>query len=417
MQAEIITIGDEILIGQIVDSNSAWMAKKLNLIGVKIHQIISISDNSEHIINTLKNSLLNSEIVFITGGLGPTNDDITKETLCKFFNTKLIFHQPSFEDIKKFVKSRNSVLNELNKKQAEIPENCMPIRNLNGTAPGMWFEQGNKIIISMPGVPYEMKAMMENIIIPELQKRYKLERIIHKTVLIPGIPEAILAEKIEQWEKHLPEYIKLAYLPSPGLIRLRLSIYTKQTEYSEKQIDDEIQKLNKILPNTIAGIDKENLESSIANLMISNKLTLATAESCTGGKIAQLITSIPGCSNYFLGAVISYANTVKIESLGVNNKSIESSGAVSKQVVEEMAKGVRKKLGSTFSIATSGIAGPTGGTAEKPVGTTWIAVSSSNRTISKKYIFTGERNQIIEKASRTALNLLRIEILYTMQTL
>ena len=411
MQAEIITIGDEILIGQIVDSNSAWIAQRLNETGITIYQITSISDNKEHILSALKQAGSRSDLVLITGGLGPTKDDITKEILCEFFDTKLVFHQPSFEDIKVFVKSRNSVLNELNKKQAEIPENCKAIRNLNGTAPGMWFEKDGKVFISMPGVPYEMKAMMADTIIPGLQAKFKTSNIVHKTILVHGLPEAVLAEKLDNWEEQLPDFLKLAYLPSPGLIRLRFSAYGVEPEIVEKEIVKQVEELKKIVPDNIVGLDKQKLEEEVGILLKNNKLTISTAESCTGGRIANLITSVSGSSNYYLGSIVAYSNEVKTNSLGVSEQNIINFGVVSKQVIEEMARGVKEKLKSDFSIATSGIAGPTGGTDEKPVGTTWISVSGPKKTISEKFQFAGEREQIIDKAARSALNLLRLEIL------
>ncbi len=411
MQAEIITIGDEILIGQIVDSNSAWIAQRLNETGITIYQITSISDNKEHILSALKQAGSRSDLVLITGGLGPTKDDITKEILCEFFDTKLVFHQPSFEDIKVFVKSRNSVLNELNKKQAEIPENCKAIRNLNGTAPGMWFEKDGKVFISMPGVPYEMKAMMADTIIPGLQAKFKTSNIVHKTILVHGLPEAVLAEKLDNWEEQLPDFLKLAYLPSPGLIRLRFSAYGVEPEIVEKEIVKQVEELKKIVPDNIVGLDKQKLEEEVGILLKNNKLTISTAESCTGGRIASLITSVSGSSNYYLGSIVAYSNEVKTNSLGVSEQNIINFGVVSKQVIEEMARGVKEKLKSDFSIATSGIAGPTGGTDEKPVGTTWISVSGPKKTISEKFQFAGEREQIIDKAARSALNLLRLEIL------
>ena len=414
MKTEIITIGDEILIGQILDSNSAWIAKQLNSIGISVYQISSVSDSKQHIISALNEALQRAAIVLITGGLGPTKDDLTKQTLCEYFNTKLIFHQPTYNDIKEFVKTRKTVMNKLNKDQALIPEVCTPLRNRRGTAPGMWFEKDGKIIVSMPGVPFEMKDIMTTGVLPELQKRFKTNSIIHKTVLVKGMPEAVLAEKIQDWEDNLPSNIKLAYLPSPGIIRLRFSAENKDRHIIQNQIDNEILKLEEIIPKNLAGFDTDKIEEAVGILLKNKSFTISTAESCTGGTIAHLLTAVPNISNYYKGSVVAYSNSIKINILDVSKKNIEEYGAVSEQVVKDMVLGVKNKFQSHFAIATSGIAGPSGGTDDKPIGTTWIAVSGPNRTIANKYNFIGEREQIILKASRVALALLQDEILISL---
>ncbi len=407
IKAEIITIGDEILIGQVVDTNSAWIAEKLNSIGIKIAQIISISDTSEHIVNTLNNARKHANIILITGGLGPTKDDITKTTLADYFNTSMKINEVVLKDVETYLRNHGVAMNELNRQQAEVPENCVVIPNYNGTAPGMWFEKDNIIFISMPGVPYEMKSIMENYVLPELKKKYNSKKIIRKTLLIHGLPESHLAEKLNDWEEQLPENMKFAYLPSPGIIRLRLSLTGQNEKDLEILLQNEINKLYKIIPDNIIGTEEQKIEETIAKLFKKDKKTLSTAESCTGGNISHLITSVAGSSDYFIGSVVAYSNKIKEQILNVNYLDIEKYGAVSKQVVEQMAKGVLKLYNTDYAIATSGIAGPTGGTEQKPVGTTWIAVASKNSVVSEIYLFGNNRSRNISKASIFGLNMLR----------
>lgn len=411
MKAEIITIGDEILIGQTIDTNSAWIANKLNLIGVDITKITSISDTRDEIIKALDNAIQVVDLILITGGLGPTDDDITKKTLAEYFNTTLVQNTEVLHHIEQFVIKRKAFMNERNIRQADVPENCTIIHNEIGTAPGMWFEQERKIIISMPGVPFEMKRMMEKSIIPELEKKRDSAHIIHKVVLTQGWPESKLAEHLEKWEGQLPNAISLAYLPSPGIIKLRLTAKGENREQLIDLIDQETKKLEKIIPQLICGYDAEKLEEIIGNLLKARKETVSTAESCTGGNIAHLITSVPGSSDYFLGGTVAYANSIKQNILHVTKSSIDNYGAVSKHVVEEMAAGVRELFKTDYAVATSGIAGPTGGTKDKPVGLTWIAVCSSSRVISRKFVFGDHRGRNIQRASVTALNMLRKLIL------
>lgn len=411
MKAEIITIGDEILIGQIVDSNSAWIAQQLKEYGIKIHQITSISDSPEHIKKALFEAENRAEIIIITGGLGPTKDDLTKETLAEYFNTKLVFNKEVYEKNKALLGKRSIKMNDINSKQAELPENCTILNNTTGTAQGMLFEKNNKIFVSLPGVPFEMKKLVSDELIPVIKKKYKTTSLYHKTVMTQGIPESELSMKIEDWENNLPKGIKLAYLPKPGIVRLRLTGVSENKETISKQIDEEINKLKNIIPESIFAYDDVNIENVIQEIFISKNKTLGTAESCTGGNISSLLTSISGSSQYFKGGVVAYSNEIKNKILGVDKNSLDKYGAVSEQVVKEMALGVIKNLNVDYSIAVSGIAGPNGGTEEKPVGTTWIAVANNNSVEAYLFYFGEHRGRNITRASLTALNLLRLKIL------
>lgn len=411
IQAEIITIGEELLIGQVIDTNSAWISQQLNLIGISVMQITSISDNKQQIFETLDESINRSEIVLITGGLGPTKDDITKHALAEYFNCKLVFNEEAYKNIEKIFRKRNLQITELNRLQAYLPDKCKVIPNLEGTACGMLFKKNNRIIISMPGVPYEMKTMMENFILKELQNEFKLPYVVHKTILTQGIGESFLAEKIEDWENNLPKNISLAYLPSPGIVRLRLSAKgTNQNELTEL-INTQVNYLKEIISDYIFGYDNDTLEIIIGNLLKQKKKTLSIAESCTGGYISHLITSVPGSSAYFKGSIVSYANEIKKNELNVNKDDLIKYGAVSKEVVEQMAKNILLKFDTDYAIATSGIAGPDGGTKEKPVGMVWIAVADKNSTYSQVYFMGEHRGRNIQKAAITALNMLRKKIL------
>ncbi|SHI89124.1 competence/damage-inducible protein cinA [Tangfeifania diversioriginum] len=407
MKAEIITIGDEILIGQIVDTNSAWIAEQFNLHGIEIYQITSVHDDKNHILEALKNAEEKVDLVILTGGLGPTKDDITKNVLCEYFNTKLVFHEPTFEHIKQRFKNRNIDLNKLNHDQALVPENCTVIPNKAGTAPGMWFEKNDTILVSVPGVPFEMKNLVESEILPRLENNGKAKAIYHKTVLTQGLPESMLAQMIEKWEDALPENIKLAYLPNPMAVRLRLSAIGKDKELLKKQVETEIEKLQKIIPENIFGYDNETLAGVIGEILKKKGKTLAIAESCTGGFISHLITSVAGSSEWYKGGVTAYSNEMKQNLLDVSKEVLDVNGAVSEQAVRKMAEGVSRKLNAHFSVATSGIAGPTGGTKEKPVGTVWIAVAGPDKTVAEKFVFGDNRERNIIRSSQTALQMLR----------
>jgi nicotinamide-nucleotide amidase len=411
MKAEIITIGDEILIGQIIDTNSAWIAEKFNLSGIEIFQITSVHDDNEHIKEALKNAEEKVDLVILTGGLGPTKDDITKHVLCEYFNTKMVFHEPTFEHIKQRFKNRNIDLNKLNRDQALVPETCTILPNKVGTAPGMWFEKNDTIFVSVPGVPFEMKYLVEYEVLPRLQNNGKIKAIFHKTIQTQGLPESMLAQRIENWETSLPKNIKLAYLPNPMSVRLRLSAMGNNLNELKEQVQLEIERLKQIIPDHIFGFDNETLAEVIGRVLLENGQTLAVAESCTGGYISHLITSVAGSSGWYKGGVTTYSNEMKQNLLGVSEDSLHKYGAVSEQVVCEMAEGARKNLSADFAVATSGIAGPTGGTEEKPVGTVWIAIATPGKTISEKYIFGDNRERNIIRSSQTALQLLRKTII------
>ena len=406
MLAEIITIGDELLIGQVIDTNSAWMAEQLNIIGIRVHQITSISDNQEHILTTLKEASERVQFILITGGLGPTKDDITKQTLCKFFDTSLVFSEKAYANVERLFSSRGVAVSELNRLQAMVPANCKVISNPNGTAPCMWFEKDGCIYVSMPGVPFEMKAIMEQEIIPQLLT--KLNRvIIHRTILTEGVGESHLASIIEPWEDSLPAFIKLAYLPQPGMVRLRLTAYGTDRKLLQDAVNKAEKDLYPYAGNFIFGFDNDTMESVVGQLLRSKGMTLSTAESCTGGTISHLITSIAGSSDYFKGSIVAYSNEIKEQFLSVPHQVLIEHGAVSEQTVIAMAEVIRNRFATDYAIAVSGIAGPGGGTVEKPVGTTWIAVATPTETIARKFMLGEHRGRNIRKASVAALNLLR----------
>jgi len=414
MKTEIITIGDELLIGQVIDTNSAWIATKLNEAGIHVHQITSVSDNEEHIIEALKNATQRADIILMTGGLGPTNDDITKLTLCKYFNVGLRFDPEVYKDVEHIFAIRGRAVTEVNRKQAEIPENCIALRNKNGTAPGMWFDANGKIYISMPGVPYEMKGIMEEEAIPRLKKKFTLPVIVHRNVLTIGIGESALAEKIAAWENSLAQNgIKLAYLPSVGMVRLRLSTTGTDRSLLEKTVQKKIAELQKLVGEYIYGYETDTLEEIVGKLLKERGETVSLAESCTGGYISYLITSIAGSSDYYQGSVIAYSYNIKTMQLDVDKEVLNARGAVSQEIVEQMASSVKKKFNTDYSIAVSGIAGPGGGTPEKPVGLVWIAIATPQRIFSKKYQFADHRLRNIQLTANAALNLLRKEILST----
>jgi nicotinamide-nucleotide amidase len=411
MRAEIITIGDEILIGQIIDTNSAWIAEQLNLSGIEVYQITSVHDDHEHIKQALANAEKSVDLVLITGGLGPTRDDITKNTLCEYFNTRLVFHEPTFNHIRQLFENRGIDLNKLNRDQALVPESCTVIPNTEGTAPCMWFERNQTIFVSMPGIPFEMKAAMNGEILPRLLNSNGRKVIVHKTVLTQGVPESMLAVRIEAWENALPSHIKLAYLPNPMSVRLRLSAIGTNKEQLEKEIETQIKLLQQLLPSEIFGYNNDTMSFSVGELLKSQKATLSVAESCTGGYISHLITLTPGASEWFTGSITAYDNTIKTSLLGVSPQTIEKHGAVSEQTVIEMAQGIRKRLNTQFSVATSGIAGPGGESPGKPVGTVWIAVQGPTKFLAEKFIFGINRERNIMRSSQTALQLLRKLIL------
>ena len=411
MKATIVTIGDEILIGQIVDTNSVSIAKKLNNIGITIAEKLSIGDSKEAIISTLQRAMQNSEVVIITGGLGPTKDDITKHTLAQMFNSQLIYNDTEGEHVRTLLARRGIEFTELNRGQAMLPECCTVLHNAHGTAPGMWFDtpEGG-VVVSLPGVPFEMEHLMEDEVIPRLKERYTLQSIVHSTLITRGIPESILAERISSWEDALPDYLHLAYLPAPNVVRLRLSAYDVEKEQASREIESRFNDLRKIIGDNIVGYEGSSVEAQIHDILIKRGKSLAIAESCTGGMIASKFTAMAGASNYLLGGVVAYSNDVKCNILGVNRDDIECFGAVSEVVALEMAEGVRRITGADYAIATTGIAGPGGGSKHKPVGTVWMAIATPNGSRAMMRNSGTDRGQIISRASAYAIEMLYEEI-------
>jgi len=408
MEADLITIGDEILIGQIIDTNSAWMAKQLNDEGINVREITSISDQPAHIIATLNESGRKASIILVTGGLGPTKDDRTKAAICNFFGTQLVENQEVLDHIIKLLTPRGVVINSLNREQALVPETATVLVNKLGTAPGLLFHHEGSIFVFMPGVPFEMKYLMENEVLPRIKKLFNTTTIIHRTVLTQGLPESMLAERIADWEDSLPDCISLAYLPSPQSLKLRLSARGDDHAYLSQLLEERISELAKIIPDNIFGYEDDSMAGNIGNILKEKGLTVSTAESCTGGNIAHFFTLNPGSSVYYKGSVVTYSNDLKIKLLGIDPQVIAAKGAVSKEVVEAMALNARRLMGTDFAIATSGIAGPDGGTPEKPVGTVWIAVAGTEFVVSKVFNFGDHRERNIIRSSQAALNMLRL---------
>lgn len=407
MKVHIITIGDEILIGQIIDSNSAWMAQQLNLIGANIEQITSISDTNDAIQNTMKQASESADIVLMTGGLGPTKDDITKKSMAEYFGVEMIFHEPTWERIEKLFQKWGRGTTPAHREQCFMLENATILKNKMGTAPGMWFEFNNTVFVSMPGVPYEMKYLMEFEVLPKLKTTFKSQPIAHRTILTVGEGESRIAARIEAIENNLPPHIKLAFLPSLGNVRLRLSGTGEDEGILNKELDEYKAAIEKLIPELIYGYGTDNLESAIGRMLQERNLTIATAESCTGGFVAHKLTSVPGSSAYYMGSVIAYDNQVKMNQLEVSEATLKAHGAVSEATVIEMVKGAVKLLGTDIAVATSGIAGPDGGTEEKPVGTIWIAVGNKDRVQTKLIKAGKNRIKNIEYSSVYALNEVR----------
>lgn len=406
MLAEIITIGDEILIGQIVDTNSAWMAKALNGIGVRVKQISSVSDDRQHILTALAEAHNRADIILITGGLGPTKDDITKKTLAGYFNVGLIEDKDALDNVQQLFKKYNRPLLEVNRLQAQVPANCEVILNKNGTAPGMWFNDKGKVYVSMPGVPHEMMYMMEQQVIPKITATFTLPAIVHKTILTVGEGESFLAERIADIEDSLPAHIKLAYLPKLGQVRLRLSAYGDQKEALKAEVAQYAQILLDRIGNIVVAEDDIPLEKALLDKMEARGQSLSVAESCTGGYLSHLFTQHAGSSNVFLGGAVSYSNGLKESILGVKPETLSQYGAVSAETAAEMVEGAIKNFKSDYAIAVTGIAGPGGGTPDKPVGTVWIAVASTAKTVVKKFTFSSKRLQNIERSAISALGML-----------
>ena len=413
MKAAIITIGDEILIGQIVDTNSAFIAKSLDRIGVEIYEMISISDSKQHILETFEKFQNKVDLVLITGGLGPTKDDITKKTFCDYFGDELIVNKEVEEHVIELIERvMNRKASQINKDQALVPSKCTVLHNKVGTAPGMWMKKENTVFISLPGVPYEMKYLVENEIIPKVVREYKRPYILHKTILTYGQGESLVAERIENWENNLPDFIKLAYLPSPGRVRLRLSAKGIDKEFLETSIAENVISLSKIIGDIIVGYDDdETIETIVGHLLRQQNKTISTAESCTGGKIAQILTSVSGASNYFKGSVVSYATETKISVLGLSEELIKEHSVVSAAVVKQMAINVKRMMKTDYAIATTGNAGPTKGDSNAEVGTVFIALATPNEVIVEEFNFGQPREKVIDRTVIKSMEMLRKEIL------
>ncbi len=410
MNAIIVTIGDELLIGQTIDTNSSWMGFQMSQLGFDVEKKMSIHDRREDILGMLNETMGKYDVVLMTGGLGPTSDDITKPTLCEFFDTKLVLDKEVLEMVKAMLSKRGIAMTDNNTGQAMVPEGCEVLQNHVGTAPGMWFEKGNTVFVSMAGVPFEMKYLMTEYVLPRLKERFRSQSIIHKTLITYGIAESLLSMKLTDFEASLPDNIKLAYLPDSGIIKLRLTCVGTDRSKVEKEVESAFEKLGETVEEYVISREDEPLEKMVAKLLMQKDETVGTTESCTGGNIAKCITSMPGSSKYYMGSIVSYSNDVKNRVLGVPEEALKRYGAVSKEVVEMMAKGGRKVLRTDYVVATSGIAGPDGGSDDKPVGTVWIAVSSKKGTIAKKFVYGRDRSNNIERFTKSALNLLREEI-------
>lgn len=406
MKSTIITIGDEILIGQILDTNSRYISQALNRIGVVVAERTSIGDSAEQIVATLDRALAQSDVVIITGGLGPTKDDITKHTLARYFNSELIYNEQVGSFVEQLLSRRGIAFTELNRGQAMVPECCTVLHNGHGTAPGMWFERDGKVVISLPGVPFEMRHLIDDSVVPMLQERFELKAIVHRTMITSGIPESLLAERIAQWEDNLPQVLHLAYLPAPNIVRLRLSAYEVEEQSAKELIDCEFDKLREIIPEAIVGFENATVEELVHRWMIENGKTLSVAESCTGGAIASKFTAMAGASAYFQTGVVSYSNEAKRDILGVDMEDIIRYGAVSETVAIQMAEGAKRAGESDYAISTTGIAGPTGGSVEKPVGTVWFGVATPKGSFAVMKNCGTDRQQIIDRAVAHAIKLL-----------
>lgn len=409
--ATLITIGDELLIGQVVDTNSAWMAQALNEAGILVKQRISVGDNADDIIHALDEASGQSSIILITGGLGPTADDITKPVLCQYFGGEIVVNEGALENVRSIFQRLNRPLIERNLKQAEVPSTCTVIQNKRGTAPGMWFEKDGKVFVSMPGVPHEMKGMMTHFVLPALQAHFKTPAIVHRTLLTAGVGESFLADMIQQWEEQLPAHMKLAYLPNYGMVRLRITAIGQDAQSLGSEVDAQFEQLKSLVQAYLVTDRDEPMEMVVGRLLQAKGKSMSTAESCTGGYIAHLITSHEGSSEYYMGSVVSYDNEVKESLLGVASGTLHAHGAVSEAVVKEMVTGLLKQLGTDYAIAVSGIMGPGGGSVEKPVGTVWMAAGSSTQIIAQQMHFRFDRRRNIELTATNALNLLRKLIL------
>lgn len=408
MKTHLITIGDEILVGQTINTNAAWIGEQLAFLGIKVNKNITISDTRSDILDTLKQSGNEADLVLITGGLGPTKDDITKQTLCDFFDTELMLNEEVLNDVKGYFEAKGQPFLKANEMQAMLPKSCEVIRNYVGTASGMWFEKENTYFISMPGVPYEMKYLMKNGVLDKIKALFSIKELFHYTVLTQGIGESYLAEQIKDWENDLREKeLGLAYLPSPGIVRLRITSYQGDKDLVMRKVNE----LLTLVPQHIYGTENDTLASVIGKLLKERGKTVSLAESCTGGYVSHLITENPGSSAYYEGTIVCYSYDIKENELNVPHEILLKRGAVSEEIVEILSKEVMKKYRTDYAVAISGIAGPEGGTEDKPVGTVWIAVRNNKKVVSKKFIFGKDRKRNIKQSALTALNMLRLLIL------
>ena len=412
MKATIVTIGDEILIGQIVDTNSAFIAKSLDRIGVEINEMLSISDNKQHILDTLSQLQNHVDLVIITGGLGPTKDDITKKTLCDYFEDTLVVNIEVEAHVTQLIEGfYKRPISQINKDQALVPSQCIVLKNQFGTAPGMWMKKENTVFISLPGVPFEMKDIVESVIIPKIIEEYKRPYIIHKTILTYGQGESLVAERIENWENNLPEFIKLAYLPSPGRVRLRLSARGVNKAILEAAIEENVKSLDAIIHDIIVGFEEEEtIEVVVGKILSEQQKTIATAESCTGGKIAEILSSVSGSSKYYKGSVVCYATEVKVDVLGISEELIKEHSVVSFEVAKTMAIAIKKLMKTDYAIATTGNAGPSKGDSKAEIGTVFIALATPNDVIVEEFNFGQPREKVIDRAVNKSLEMLKKEI-------
>jgi nicotinamide-nucleotide amidase len=413
MKAAIVTIGDEILIGQIVDTNSSYIAKALDKIGIATHEMLSISDDKQHILDTFHSLQNKVEVVIVTGGLGPTKDDITKKTFCDYFQDSLVENEAVLAHVKSIIEGfYKRPITQINREQALVPTKAKVLFNQVGTAPGMWMEKENTVFISLPGVPYEMKYLIDNEVIPNLVQKFERPYIVHQTIMTYGRGESMIAEQIEEWENNLPHFIKLAYLPSPGKVRLRLTARGANEELLKNEIKQQVEKLDLLIHDIIVGYNEDDpIEVVLGRLLTENKLTISTAESCTGGKIASTLSAIPGASNYFKGSIVSYATETKINVLGIENELVAKHGVVSAEVATEMVKAVQQILNSDYAIATTGNAGPAKGDAQADLGTVFIAIATPNAVFTEEFNFGQPREKVIDRTVSKALELIYKEIL------
>lgn len=407
MNATVITVGDEILIGQTIDTNSAWIGQKFSELGVKLYEIISCGDVAEQIVSALQRAESTSQIILLTGGLGPTKDDITKKTLVEYFNTELELNEEVWERMKQIFEKRGLQVLEMNRSQAMIPKACTMLPNMRGTAQGMWFNKDGKVVVSMPGVPYEMKHLMETQVLPRLREAFSFPNIVHATLMTAGAGESVVANKLAGFENELPPHIKLAYLPELGMVKLRLTA-SGEGEAIKHEVAAQKDKLKAVLGNLVYCEGEDKLEMVVGHMLQQQGATVSCAESCTGGYISHLFTSVAGSSQYFEGSVVCYSYDVKEKTLGVKRQTLEKYGAVSEECVSEMLEGILKLTGTTYGIAVSGIAGPGGGTPDKPVGTVWIGVGTVNKKVIKQFKFFPSRTENIRVFSAAAINMLRL---------